>query len=225
MISTATSAGSFPIRSAIPIRTWPWARPRSTSRGPSISIQASKSASGTRTSAFPGAFLRSRPFCSWGTAATPRGAVTPANPTQTITDTSASAPNYTEYGQNFTIIVAWDEAFRTGTSIPPVITTYTFNPAEMAKSNLNAGGTLNLFVGTDGSINWSASSLNPGTGSGVVNFTITRTYPLAYLATVTQGLHASVTVVTDSSLNFTIAGERIDRDHRGSPGDSGRGCP
>ena len=72
-------------------------------------------------------------------------------------------------------------------SIPPVITTYTFDAAQFAKSNLNAGGTLNLAVGTDGSINWSASSLNPGTGSGVINFTITRTYPLSYLATVTPG--------------------------------------
>ena len=85
-----------------------------------------------------------------------------------------------------------------------------FDPAEFAKSNLNAGGTLNLFVNADGSINWAASSLNPGTGSGVVNFTITRTYPLMFLATVTQqGLHASVTIVTDSSLNFTIAGARM----------------
>ena len=142
--------------------------------------------------------------------APPPAAVTPANPTQTVEGYFGLGPNYTEYGQNFTIIVAWDEAFRTGTSIAPVITTYTFDPAEMAKSNLNAGGTLNLVVGTNGQINWSASSLNPGTGSGVVQFTITRTYSLAYLATVTQGLHASVTVVTDSSLNFTIAGQRID---------------
>ena len=98
-------------------------------------------------------------------------------------------------------------------------------PAQFAKSNLNAGGTLNLVVGTDGSINWSASSLNPGTGNGVINFTITRTYPLSYLATVSQGLHASVTVVTDNSLNFTIAGQRIHRRHRGCARDSGGARP
>jgi autotransporter-associated beta strand protein len=136
-------------------------------------------------------------------------AATPANPTQTITGYFGLSPNYTEYGQNFTIIVQWDESFRTGTTIAPVITTYAFDPAQPAKSNLNAGGTLNLVVGTDGSIDWSASSLNPGTGSGVINFTITRTYPLSYLASVTQGLRASVTIVTDNSLNFTIANQRI----------------
>jgi autotransporter-associated beta strand protein len=133
----------------------------------------------------------------------------PANPTQTVTGSFGLAPNYTEYGQNFTIIVKWDESFRTDISVPPVITTFAFDPAEFAKSNLNAGGTLNLFVNADGSINWSASSLNPGTGSGVVNFTITRTYPLSYLTTVSQGLHASVTIVTDQSLNFTIRGVRM----------------
>ncbi|MGO9115107.1 MAG: beta strand repeat-containing protein [Thermoguttaceae bacterium] len=138
-------------------------------------------------------------------------AATPSNPTQTIEGYFGLAPNYTEYGENFTIIVKWDEAFRTGTSIAPVITTYTFNPGllDPGKSNLNAGGTLNLVVGTDGSINWNASSLNPGSGSGVVQFTITRTYSLSYLATVTNGLHASVTVVTDSALNFTIANQRF----------------
>ena len=155
----------------------------------------------------PGGVSQITPVLHLGPAQPP--AATPANPTQTIVGYFGLAPNYIEYGENFTIVVAWDEAFRTGTNIPPVITTYSFDAAEFAKSNLNAGGTLNLVVGTDGSINWSASSLNPGTGSGVVNFTITRTYPLSYLATVSQSLRASVTIVTDSSLNFTIAGQRL----------------
>ncbi len=139
--------------------------------------------------------------------ATSPAAATPANPTQTITGYFGLAPNYTENGENFTIVVRWDDALRDGN--PAGVTVYSFNPAFRAASNLNAGGTLNLVVGADGSIDWSASSVSPGTGSGVVQFTITRTYSLGYLASVTNGLHADVTVITDSALNFTINGERI----------------
>src|SRR5205814_414653 len=97
-------------------------------------------------------------------------AITPSNPRQTIEGYFGLTPNYTEYGQNFTIHVQWDEALRSDTTIKPITTTYKFNSAEKAKSNLNAGGTLNLIVDTSGHIDWNASSLNPGTGDGLVHF-------------------------------------------------------
>jgi fibronectin-binding autotransporter adhesin len=154
----------------------------------------------------PGGVSQITPVLTLGPISPPPAS--PSNPTQTVTGFFGLAPNYTEYGENFTIVVQWPDS---------VTTTYAFDPAEFAKSNLNAGGTLNLFVNADGSFNWAASSLNPGTGSGVVNFSITRTYPLAYLATVTHGLQARATIVTDNSLNFTIDGVRLTGTSADSP--------
>ena len=65
----------------------------------------------------PGGVSQITPVLTLGPTNPP--AATPGNPTQTITGSFGLSPNYTEYGQNFTIVVDWDESFRTGISVPP----------------------------------------------------------------------------------------------------------
>ncbi len=132
----------------------------------------------------------------------PNDAITPGNPTQTVSGTIGidASGNYSadnlEQGQNFTLIIVWSDTDANGNQIVTVIRglsagQHLTGVVVDANGNVIYSGN-DATIAADGSLVFQASS-----GSGPITFQVTRVYSLVYLMTVTGDVRAIVILGND----------------------------